>query len=152
MKKKFLKNVKENNFKYSQKDILQFLQTNTAVSILIALVILFIAIGNAFVVGALIGGYFGAKKGEKLHEVSSNFSIILGTSIGAILGGITLVLAVKVGSFFHIIGSILGAVVGFVAIVVFSGDLTEKLSHKLMNLSFISGDKNKTKTTNKKKT
>ena len=154
MKKQAFNNMrdktKEYNFMYSKKEMFQFLKTNTAVSILIALVILFIAIGNSFVVGALIGGYLGAKRSENSHGLSSNLSIIYGVSVGAVIGGIIMVLSVTVGDFFHTIGSILGAIVGFVAIVVFSGDLTEKVTTKLMNLSFISGNKNKTKAANKK--
>ena len=148
---KGFKDIKENKaskmkFKYSQEDIIEFLQTNVAASILIVLVILFIVIGSPFVVGALIGGYFGAKRAEKLRIISSSLNpLILGASIGAVLGGIILIFSVSIGQYFHTIGGILGALAGVGAIVAFSGDLTEKITSKLMRFSFLKNTSKKTK-------
>jgi len=153
--KKTFKDTKKNksskiSFRYNQEAILRFLKTNIATSILIGLVILFIVAGNPFVVGALIGGYLGAKRTENLHKTFSTTPLILGASIGAILGGITLIFSVAIGSFFHTIGGILGVLSGAGAIIAFSGDLTEKITYKLMSLSVMKIGKKITKIKKKK--
>jgi len=140
MLKKAIKYIKDKEskikFKYSQEEIFSFLKTNTGVSIVIAIILLFIAIGNPFVIGAVIGGYLGAKRTEELHKNSSNTPLILGASIGGILGGSFLVFSVALGSFFHMLGSILGAFAGTGAIIAFVGDLTARVSLRLMKFSF----------------
>jgi hypothetical protein len=154
---KGFKDIKENKaskmkFKYSQEDIIEFLETNVAASILIALVILFIVIGSPFVVGALIGGYFGAKRAENLRIISSSLNpLILGATIGAVLGGIILIFSVSIGRYFHTIGGILGALAGVSAIVAFSGDLTEKITSKLMKFSSIKNTSKESEESSKKK-
>jgi hypothetical protein len=138
-------------FKYSQKEIIDFLKANTTTAILIAFVLLIITLGNSFVVGALMGGYLGANRAEKLYKHLSTGYLVLGASIGAVLGGTFLITVVTIGSFLHMIASLLAAVAGWIAIVAFSGDITENVMNRLKKFSFIGKDKNNIKTNKKKK-
>jgi hypothetical protein len=126
------------NFKYSKEEVLGFLKTNIATSILIGLVLLFITIGNSFVVGALIGGYLGAKQLEKSSKDFSTAHLVLGASVGAVLGGSILIFSVAIGRFFYMIGSMLGAIAGCGAVIVFSGEMTGKITHKVMDSPIMS--------------
>ncbi|NRA73224.1 MAG: hypothetical protein HRU36_00555 [Rickettsiales bacterium] len=153
MIKKILKSTKSKNSKFTLRfnktEIISFCKKNTAVAILIALAALFIAIGNSFVVGALIGGYIAAKQSEKLNSSSNSSLLILTTSIGAVLGGFILMISVLVGAFFHTIGGIVGLFVGGTAIAAFFGDLTTKIAFKLQNIFFTKKCKKTTRASSK---
>lgn len=135
MKKEITKHIMK-DIKSGHKDIMEPIKRRPGFCLALGVLAIIIALGNPFVVGAILGGFLSVRKTENSFKKPDlcEIHVILSLIIGAILGGITVLSSVFFGSFFGTAGIVLGSITGIAATLVFITNLSKLIVSEIMNL------------------
>lgn len=145
MKRKFVKNVLNNC--QNNIHLLELIKRRPGISLVASVLIILLALRNPFVIGAILGGFLGVKKVEKIYKQHEfhDMPVIIALITGSILGGLFVISMVAGGNFFlGDVGGFSGAIIGTLATAVFAGCITERIVGEVMSVRAF-GNKTKLK-------
>lgn len=140
MKREITKHIIR-DIKSGHKDITEQIKRRPGFCLALGILAIIIALGNPFVIGAILGGFLSVRKTESSFKKSDlcETHIILSLIIGAILGGVTVLSCVFFGSFFGTTGIVLGSIAGSAITLAFIANLSKLIISEVMTLHLFGG-------------